>query len=1317
MQLMIKHLLLIAIFIGSVSSSFAQDYNLEAAKTHLQNNQKKFNLSGTDLKEMTVSSAYLSPTTGWYHVYFNQTYQAVEVYNGILNVTLKDGHIIHIANSFIPDLAIQLAETTAARNIDAKGAYINALKSLNLKTTALEQIEQISAVTNAQGEAVKYLFRDKNTSDEPVEVKLFWFQHQTKIEGKLVPKISLTWSVNFLTKDKQNAWNVQVDVGTGNILSTLDNVIKCNFGHSHRSDQNLGKCQELAKQKDSPSAKKALAANSYNVFDYPLESPNHGNRSIVTDPYNRFVPAGTGPGSTNGWHNDGTSNYTDTRGNNVFAQDDTNADNSGGVRPNPSNYDFDYSYTLGLNTAAANQNASITNLFYWNNFIHDVLWKMGFNEAAGNFQTNNMTRGGLGNDVVYADAQDGSGTNNANFFTPVDGNSPRMQMFLWNIPSTYLADSDFDNAIIAHEYGHGWSIRLTGGPNNSSCLQNVEQGGEGWSDYLGLMLTTNWALLQPNITSANIPRGIGTYVLGQGTSGLGIRPYPYSYNMAGVNPLVTYAAVGNTSFSEPHGIGSIWATMLWDMTWEIIFQDNAIEANIFNTDNMIGNVVALKLVNEGLRLQPCSPSFVQARDAILAADQALFAGRYRCAIGRAFARRGLGLNASTGTSSNDRTVITDYTVISGNSLSSASSATICSGIPFQYNATSNTAGTVFSWSRASVSGISNPQTSSSTGVINESLINTTNTPVVVTYVFSFSPNGCGQSGNVQQTIQVIVNPTPPAPNVASYSICQNGTVPSGQGLVMPNANIVNPINDALVVGPTFARPGYNSSEFYYKSYSFVAPITGFVTFEITSGSFDTYLFLYDLSFNSASPSTNLLASDDDSGSGTFSLISRSLVQGRTYYVVVSSFNSLVTGNYTLNTTSGGFGTGFNWYTTATGGNSIFSGSVFNPVGVVGSGIVNTFTPIVKNYYVARNDNPACRATTTFTINQATADPNLSGIMNGNETICAIFNSGTLSLSGHTGTILGWETSENKFKTWTTTPSISTNYPYSGLVASRQVRAILDRGNCSIARSGSASLNVISPMQNLVDSVKIDTVFNKVSLSIVSVQKITPNSKVDYVAGRKIELNSGFESAGGSSFKAEIVDNNCFIPVALTLQPDSTQSKDTDISSLFANTSFERNKYMVPYSWSQFGTPETRRSLLQFDLSSLPTNAIVDSAFLSLSFSQKFVQDSPPFTGHFGSNSLEIRRITQDWTASTATWTNQPTTTNNNVVNVSAATSQSQDYPKINVKNLVIDQFTNTNFGFMIKHQIEAPYKITCLTSSEEIIASKRPKLVVYYRYK
>ncbi|MFT7001497.1 MAG: hypothetical protein ACJAVW_002528, partial [Spirosomataceae bacterium] len=610
-----KILLLFSINLLIGFSTFAQQ-EVAIAKSFLSQNAAKEKLSTTDITEMTISSQYLSPTTGWYHIYFTQTYQRIEVYNGMLNTTLQNGEVKYVGNTFVPNIASLIPKsTTSGQSISPIQAIQAAAKQKNLTTDKLQQKTTSYINDDKTGEILKATFTDKTLSDEDIAVKKYWLPYETTENGKSITKVALTWNVQFLTKDHQNQWNMHVDVASGEILREQDDIIHCSFGESPKEENSHTHLS-------STKALEMAVANSYNVFDYPLESPNHGSRSVVVSPYARFVPASTFPGATNGWHNDGTTDFTTTRGNNVWAKEDVANDNETtiGASPVSPTLEFNYPYSQTLNSATANQNAAITNLFYWNNAIHDVLWKYGFDEPSGNFQNDNQGRGGAAGDFVLADAQDGGSVNNANFNTPVDGGNGRMQMYLGNRSNTFQPDSDFDNGIIAHEYGHGWSIRLTGGPANSDCLWNAEQGGEGWSDFIGLMTTTDWATLTPTVASANIPRGFGTYYVGQSTTGNGIRPFRYSYDMANINPTVTYAQVGNTAFSQPHGIGSIWATMLWDMTWEIILQDNFIAPTIYdvpaNITDYEGNIAALKLVNEGLRLQPCSPSFVQARDAI-----------------------------------------------------------------------------------------------------------------------------------------------------------------------------------------------------------------------------------------------------------------------------------------------------------------------------------------------------------------------------------------------------------------------------------------------------------------------------------------------------------------------------------------------------------------------------------------------------------------------------------------------------------------------------------------------------------------------------
>lgn len=210
----------------------------------------------------------------------------------------------------------------------------------------------------------------------------------------------------------------------------------------------------------------------------------------------------------------------------------------------------------------------------------------------------------------------------------------------------FLKDGDLDNSVIAHEYGHGISGRLTGGPSNAGCLQNEEQMGEGWSDFFGLTVT-----MRPG-DQATDARGFAPYVRGQGTDGAGIRQFPYTTDMT-LNPF-TYGDVQNQFFNtqngvevHSHGVGSIWATMLWDLTWALI-DKYGFDLDVYNGTG--GNNIAMQLVIDGLKLQPCNPGFVDGRDAILQADKLYNSSANQCLIWEVFANRGLGYSADQGSS-------------------------------------------------------------------------------------------------------------------------------------------------------------------------------------------------------------------------------------------------------------------------------------------------------------------------------------------------------------------------------------------------------------------------------------------------------------------------------------------------------------------------------------------------------------------------------------------------------------------------------------------------------------------------------------------
>ncbi len=314
-------------------------------------------------------------------------------------------------------------------------------------------------------------------------------------------------------------------------------------------------------------------------------------------------------------------------------------------------------------------------------------------------------------------------------------------------------------------------------------------------------------------------------------------------------------------------------------------------------------------------------------------------------------------------------------------------------------------------------------------------------------------------------ISVVVNPKV-IPTVATYSVCQNAAVPGGEGLIVP-LTTTNTVAGTIVNGSTYVRgSGENTTTYtayasrFYSTQAFTAPTSGSVTFEITNATLstglsgDTYLTLYQSPFNPASPATNFLRGDDDSGEGYMSSLSHSLIAGSSYVLVVSTYSAGATGTYTLQSSVQGFVGGTNnWFTTASGGSSIFTGEIFNPVGLPGSGISNTATAGSTKFYVSDSNYPNCRTPTTFNIGT------LGGSVNSDATFCSSTNSGTLNLSGHTGSVLRWEFSTDNFITPVTIANTTTTLVYSNLSQTTKYRAVIQNGICAPANSSPATISI------------------------------------------------------------------------------------------------------------------------------------------------------------------------------------------------------------------------------------------------------------------
>jgi len=750
-------------FITTVSAQNSE----KQIKDYFAEESSDLGLSKEDTKDWTVSSEHTSKEFQITYAYVNQRYQGIDIHNALMNFAIKEGVVKMTGNRFEKNIANRINSTTPAFN--EKEAIIRAANQLGLTDrTSFELLEMKSSKGNR-------IFSSSLISNGEIPVSLCF----TKVNNDL----RLAWDLSIETLKDNHWWSIRIDAITGEILNKNDWYTSCTFAENCTEEGQVGHFHApLATEATVMMPAPPPSTDRYNVFAVPAESPNHAARTLLIGPYDATA-------SPFGWHdvNGSAGNeYTITRGNNVYATEDTNDDNNPGYAPD-GGASLNFDFPLNLNAPGNTYwDPAITNLFYMNNMMHDVWYHYGFDEAAGNFQENNYGNGGQASDNVNADAQDGSGTNNANFGTPPDGSNPRMQMYMWTnngspkylqvnspvgvaglysatiatlgtgLPTTPITadfalfddgtgdindacedaingaslngkivvirrgggctyadkivraesegavgvivvnntsgglvvmngtdpgigipaimitqfdgnglitamgngtvngsigdfgpfdnDSDFDNGIIAHEYGHGISTRLTGGGSNSGCLSNEDQMGEGWSDWFSLMMS-----IEPGDLGTNA-RGIGTYASGEPINGGGIRPAPYSTSWSVNN--YTYGVSNNTStISQPHGIGFIWCTTLWDLTWAMIDQ-HGFDPDLYNGTG--GNNMAMHIIMTAMKLQPCNPGSVDGRDAILEADGLLYNGANQCIIWNTFAKRGLGFSADQG-DPNDRT--------------------------------------------------------------------------------------------------------------------------------------------------------------------------------------------------------------------------------------------------------------------------------------------------------------------------------------------------------------------------------------------------------------------------------------------------------------------------------------------------------------------------------------------------------------------------------------------------------------------------------------------------------------------------------------
>ncbi|KAI8058170.1 Fungalysin metallopeptidase-domain-containing protein [Syncephalis plumigaleata] len=417
----------------------------------------KFQLSTSDY---LVKDNYRSGDTGLTHVYLQQIADGVEVTNGRINISINDeGRVQGFVQPKYADAGKW--DTSDKGLIGAKQALEIFARRIG-ESININDVGESSTVTNQQERIIldnvpfarkhivatrRYLRLDDNT---------------------MVP----TW--NLQVAMPTNHFDVEIAANGSSIYQLLDYTSNA----------------------------------SYRVVPMGNNNPMETERELLVDPQD--VKA-----SPNGWLDTSQASNGVTKGNNAIAcvasyEKLPNHRQKLICNPIPSSGNQVFDYPLDLTKEAAQYtNASVVNLFYMVNSLHDFFYAYGFDEISGNFQMDNFGKGGKGNDPIIA-------------------------------------------------YTHGVTDRLVGGPSSGGCLALLGPAGigEGSSDFVAM-----WLELKPT------DKRDRAYEYEKYVYGVRARTYPYSTDMK-VNP-TTYALFNNDTWAESHKLGEIWASTLYDMHWNL----------------------------------------------------------------------------------------------------------------------------------------------------------------------------------------------------------------------------------------------------------------------------------------------------------------------------------------------------------------------------------------------------------------------------------------------------------------------------------------------------------------------------------------------------------------------------------------------------------------------------------------------------------------------------------------------------------------------------------------------------------------------------
>lgn len=609
----------------------------EILRSFIKQNSSLIGIDDRQADSLKVLADYENPAGNMSFAHLEQRIDGIPVFRGEIKAGFrKDGSIIRVINNLAPGIDSENLSRNFGNPVDAVRA---AAGNINVEVKSLD-LEPNQAISDDN----KKVF-GRGPSATTAERMYF----PTEI-GVARP----AWRV--LIWQPVNAYYVIVDAETG-ITLWRKNITE---------DQTQSATFEVYR---NSNAFMDAAESPAPLTPGPID-PGLGTQGALLTRENVSLIGNEGPLSfnNNGWITDGangTDGWTDGNateaGLDIDGTDGVDAPMLGTGRafasawnPPPGN-----PAPGDIPSTADAQFGAVVQMFYVMNRYHDAMYQLGFTEDAFNFQDDNFGRGGAAGDRIRSEGQDSSGTNNANFSTPADGGRGRMQMFRFTGMDPDR-DGTADADIIIHEATHGTSNRLHG--NASGLGTNMARGmGEGWSDFYahsllaeptdpinGIYTTGGYATLEiaPGFTGnfyygiRRFPKAVIAFTGGPGN--LPHNPLTFADLNAGcdlTDGAFPRGPIGSATCDQVHNAGEVWSSALWEIRALMVTR----------LGFAAGTQRVLQVVTDGMKLAPLNPTFLQERDAIIAAASALPALPEASAdvvdVREGFRRRGMGFSA------------------------------------------------------------------------------------------------------------------------------------------------------------------------------------------------------------------------------------------------------------------------------------------------------------------------------------------------------------------------------------------------------------------------------------------------------------------------------------------------------------------------------------------------------------------------------------------------------------------------------------------------------------------------------------------------